>query len=285
MLPLVAVVGLFAYYPALSAFFHSAFEWNPGSGSTFVGADNYRQMLQDAVWWHSFRNLGVIFVFNLVTWIFPLLAAELLITLKSRRWQFAMRTLLIVPMAFPGVVTALIWGFFYDPNTGVFNQVLAAIGLESLQQNWTGSPNSALISLLLVGFPFIGGLPFLVFYSGLNNIPREIFEAAALDGLGRWGRLWRVDLPLIAGQLRVLLFLVVVGTFQYGFVAYVLTQGGPDNATVVPLLWTISQAFTAANWGYAAALSAVLFTVTLAFSAVIALHRRRETGMADGGRM
>lgn len=285
LVPLALVLGVFAYYPAVLGIFRSFYDWNPASESFFIGLDNYTKMLGDAIWWQSFRNLGVIFAFSIVSWIFPLLAAEFLVTLRSQRWQFAIRTLLIVPMAFPGVVTALVWGFLYHPNQGVFNRALEAIGLEALAQNWTGQPSTALLALLMVGFPFIAGLPFLIFYSSLQNIPSEVLEAAQLDGVNRWRRFWLIDLPLMAGQVRILVFLAVVGTLQYGFVAFVLTSGGPDNATTVPVLRMIGVAFAGGDWGYAAALSTVLFAITLALSLVVIFLRRRETATTDGGSM
>ena len=285
LLPLIAVLGAFAYFPALSSIFWSFFNWVPAGVSTFLGGANYARMMSDGTWWRSFGNLGIIFVFNLASWILPLLAAELLVTLKSDRWQYVIRTLLIIPMAFPGVVTALIWGFFYDPNAGLFNQFLRAIGLKAFEQNWTGSPSTALVALLLVGFPFIAGLPFLIFYSSLQNIPKEVLEAAQLDGVGRWARLWRIDLPLMVSQIRILFFLVVVATLQYGFVAFVLTSGGPDNATMVPVLYIINQAFSAGDWGYAATLSTTLFAITLALSLFSLFIGRRSAGANDGGEM
>jgi raffinose/stachyose/melibiose transport system permease protein len=285
LLPLALIIGYFAYYPALSAIFWSLFNWQPAGVSTFIGFGNYITMFSDGIWWSSFRNLGYIFVFGVVSWIFPLFAAELLISLRSARWQFAMRTLLIIPMAFPGVVTALVWGFFYSPNDGVINQTLKAIGLGALAQNWTGQSSTALLSLLFVGFPFIAGLPFLIFYSSLQNIPAEVLEAAQLDGVGRLARFWQIDLPLMASQVRILLFLAIVSTLQYGFVAYVLTGGGPDNATMVPILRIINVAFQGGDWGSSAALSTTLFVITIAISAVVMSARRRESATTDGGAM
>ncbi|WP_022884772.1 carbohydrate ABC transporter permease [Glaciibacter superstes] len=285
LLPLAVFIGYFAYYPAVSAIFWSFFHWQPAAESTFLGFGNYITMFSDQIWWSSFRNLGLIFLFAVVSWVFPLLAAELLISLRSARWQFTMRTLLIVPMAFPGVVTALVWGFFYSPNDGVINQTLKALGLEALAQNWTGQESTALLSLLFVGFPFIAGLPFLIFYSSLQNIPTEVLEAAQLDGVGRFARFWQIDLPLMASQVRILLFLAVVGTLQYGFVAYILTAGGPDNATMVPILRMINVAFQGGDWGYSAALSTTLFLITIIISAVVVLARKRGSSTADGGAM
>lgn len=277
LLPLALVLGLFAYYPSLSGIFFSFWDWNPGFTSTFTGVDNYVKMLGDSLWWAAFGNLGIIFVFTLATWILPLLASELLISLRSERAQFVYRTLLIAPMAFPGVVTALVWSFLYQPNDGVINQFLRQVGLESLAQNWLGNPQIALLALLFIGFPFIAGLPFLLFYSALRNIPPEIFEAARMDGASRFRRFWTIDLPLMARQTKILLILVIIDTLQYGFIAYVLTRGGPDNATMVPVIRMLNQAFEGGDWGYAAALSTTLFVLTVVLSVIVALVRRRDS--------
>ena len=285
LFPLFAVLGVFSYYPAAAGMFWSFFDWQPAAQSTYSGLANYSTMLGDSLWWQSFRNLGIIFVFGVVSWVIPLVAAELVVSLRSERAQFLFRTLLIVPMAFPGVVTALIWSFMYDPNAGFFNSFLRAVGLGALAHNWTGDPSTALLALLFVGFPFIAGLPFLIFYSSLSNIPNEVRDAAQIDGVGRIGRIWRIDIPLMASQVRVLFFLAVVGTLQYGFVAYLVTAGGPDNATSVPVLRMIGVAFTGGDWGYAAALSTTLFLITLVVSGAVVVARRRDGGTADGGEM
>ncbi|MFC7620354.1 carbohydrate ABC transporter permease [Microlunatus sp. GCM10028923] len=279
LLPTFAVLGLLQYYPAISGVVHSFFDWRPGFSSPFVGLENYRTMISDDIWWRSFRNLGVIFVASVtVMWVFPLLAAELVISLRSERLQFLFRTLLIAPLAFPGVVTALVWSFIYDPNNGVLNRALQAIGLESLVQNWVGDPRTALGSLLMMGFPWIASLPFLIFLTTLQNIPKEVFEAAALDGASRLRRIVAIDLPLLASQIRLLFFLATISVLQYGFAAYLVTGGGPDNATQVPVLRMIGVAFQGNDWGYATTLSTALFLITLILSGVVMAVRRKDSG-------
>jgi raffinose/stachyose/melibiose transport system permease protein len=277
VVPVLLIIGVFQYYPALNGIFRSFFAWNPAGDSQFVGVQNYVRMMSDTAWWLSFRNLGVIFGFGVASWSIPLLAAELVVSLRSARAQFVFRTLLILPMAFPGVVTALIWSFIYHPNDGVLNRILGDVGLGNLAQNWTGNPALALGALLFIGFPFIAGLPFLIFYSSLSNIPPEIFEAAQLDGVGRVRRFWTIDLPLMASQVRLLLFLAVVATLQYGFVAYIVTKGGPDNATAVPVLQMLNEAFQGGDWGYAATLSTTLFAITLVFSVIVVFARKKNS--------
>ncbi|MCX4843876.1 sugar ABC transporter permease [Streptomyces sp. NBC_00257] len=281
LLPTFALLGVLAYYPAVSGVYHSFFDWRPGFDSPFVGFDNYRTMFADDLWWDSFKNLGYIFVVSVtVMWVLPLLAAELVISLRSERLQFVFRTLLIAPLAFPGVVTVLVWSFVFDPNDGMLNQGLSAIGLGSLAHNWVGDPSTALASLLLIGFPWVASLPFLVFLTALQNIPKEVYEAASLDGCGRLRRVLTIDLPLMASQIKLLFFLATISVLQFGFAAYLVTGGGPDNATQVPVLRMLGVAFEGSDWGYAATLSTTLFVITALFSGVLVLIRKKENSDA-----
>jgi len=285
LLPTLALLGLFAYYPAFSGIFHSLFDWRPGFDSPFVGIDNYLALANDRLWWQSFRNLGLIFIFTVtVGWILPLLAAELLITLRGSRSPVIYRALLVAPMAFPAVVTVLLWQAIYHPNQGLLNEILGSIGLGDFARNWLGTPDSALLALLFIGFPFVAGLPFLVFLSVLQNIPTEIFEAAELDGAGRLRRLISIDLPLMASQLKLLIFLATISVLQYGFAAFLATGGGPDNATLVPVLRMLNVAFQGSDWGIAAAMATVLFTIALILSIVIVMSGPKNTKGADDER-
>ena len=273
MLPTLVVIGLFAYYPAITGMVFSFFHWRPGYESDFLGLANYERMLTDRIWWTSFLNLLVIFVFGIATWVVPFLAAELVISLSGERLRFVFRALLVAPIAFPQMVTFLIWGFFYDPSRGVINGFLRGVGLPDLAHNWLGDPGTALLALMFIGFPWIAGLPFLIFLTGLQNIPQEIFDAAALDGVGRFRRVFAIDVPIIGRQIALLGFIAVIATLQYGMAAYVLTGGGPDNSTQVPILRMLAAAFNGGDWGYAATLSTTLFLVIATIGLLVVASR------------
>jgi raffinose/stachyose/melibiose transport system permease protein len=277
LLPTLGLLAFFSYYPDISGLVHSLTNWEPGFSSPFVGLANYRAMLHDSLWWQSWEHIGIIFLVAVTAmWAIPLLAAELLITLSRPRWRFFFRALLIVPLAFSPVIQVLTWEFIYDPNVGVLNHFLTSVGLDGLAKNWLGDPNTALAALLFINFPWVAGLPFLIFSSGLQNIPSEIFDAASIDGAGRWKRFLVIDLPLLLRQIKLLFFLAVVFVLQYGFAAYIATQGGPNNATTVPVLRMLSVAFDADEWGYAAALSTTLLVVMMLMSAATLLVGRRR---------
>ncbi|GCE21864.1 carbohydrate ABC transporter permease [Dictyobacter kobayashii] len=276
LLPLFAVLGLFSYYPALSGLYHAFFDWRPGFDSPFIGFQNFAALPSDSVFIHSFTNIIQFFIFGVtLAWIVPLFAAELVLAHSSKRWQFIFRTLLIVPIAFPMVVVFYLWGFMYEPNIGMINTMLHAIGLSSLERNWLGDPNIALYSLMFLGFPWIASTPFLLFLAGLQSIPTEIFDAASIDGASWFTRIIRIDIPLISGQFRLLFVLAIINYVQFAIPMALLTNGGPAYSTMTPALYMINQAFYDGNWGYAAALSSVLFIITALFS-VISLRTRKQ---------
>ncbi|WP_283137925.1 carbohydrate ABC transporter permease [Rhizohabitans arisaemae] len=281
LLPTFVLLAVFSYYPAINGIVRSFFDWHPGGESPFVWLENYGRMLTDDLWWGSFRNLGFIFVWSVtMMWVFPLIAAELLVMLSTQRLRFVFRTLLLVPLAFPAVVNVLLWSFIYNPRDGMLNTFLREVGLGFLAHNWVGDPDTALVALLFVQFPWVASLPFLVFSSALEDIPKEVFEAAELDGAGRLRRFWHIDLPLMTQQFKLLLVLSIIGTLQYGLQAALVTGGGPDDATQVPVLKMISAAFNANEWGYAATLSTTLFLLTLAISGIALVMTKR--GARDG---
>ena len=277
LLPLFAILLLFSYYPAINGLSKSFFDWKFFETSPFIGLENYRKMFADSVWWESFGHISLVLLAGVtVMWLFPLLAVEMLISLRNPRIQYALRTALLFPLAFPIIVTIYMWGFIYNPNQGILNVALKQLGLESLAQNWLGDPKTALWALILINFPWIASLPFFVFLTGLQNIGSEIFEAAALDGASRFKRFFLIDLPLLRRQFRLLFILAVINILQFGITAQALTEGGPDNATMFPIIRILNVAFRGGDWGYAAALSTTLFVVTFLISTFIFIVSRGE---------
>lgn len=277
LLPLTLLLGIFSYYPVTNGLTKSFFDWQFFAESKFVGLTNYRRMFADQAWWNSFFHIVIVFIVaTTVMWLLPLIAVEMLISVRNPRTQYILRTALLFPLAFPIIVTIYLWGFIYNPNRGLLNSTLSAIGMKSLEQNWLGAPHTALGSLLFIGFPWIASLPFFVFLTGLQDIGTEVFEAAALDGCSRFKRSLLIDIPLLGKQFRLLFFLATISVLQFGMTAYVLTSGGPDNATDFPILRILGTAFNAGDWGYAATLSTFLFLLTFAISIFILAVNRRE---------
>ncbi len=279
LFPTLALIGIFAYWPTINGVIQSFYNSTATETNIFVGLDNYRQLMSDTVYWNAFLTSLKYTIFGItIGWVLPFITVQLLVSLSSRRWQYILRTALILPMAFPATVFGFVWQFLYDPRAGVFNAFLDAIGLGRLQQNWLGDPSTALGSLMMIGFPitFIGsgligggGLPFLLMLSGIQNIPSEIMEAAEIDGCGRFRRVFAIDLPLLGSQFSLLFLMALIGFTQAGSITLLLvTNGGPAYATMTPIVWMIQTGVSVGNFGYGAAMGEVLFVSSVTLSAL-----------------
>ncbi len=266
LIPTVGLLLVFNYYPAFSGLFHSFTKWNPGLPTRWVGLANFEAVLNN-----QFLRQGVINAFILIvtgyikTLTMPLLVAELLFHLRSSRVQYWLRSLFIFPIIVPGVAIILIWRNIFDPNIGLLNNVLAAFGLMNMRtpQAWLGDPQTAIWSIVFIGFPWVGAFALLLYYGGLISIPTELFDAAKVDGASGWRRFWMIDLPLLMGQIKLLLVLGFIGGMQEFSIVFLTTEGGPYNATYTPALELYYQAMRFNNFGLASAIGTVLFLVIM----------------------
>lgn len=282
VLPSLALVLTFAYYPAASAVYHSFFDWSGGDTKQLIGFDNFVRASHDQVLWSAFKTVIILIIFNLFKMIPSILLAVLIHRLKSEVWQYGYRVLLVVPMIVPGLVTLFIWKFFFDPNLGVLNHVLDFTGIKHLLVSldhlfhwgvffdnvpigWLAQPELILPSLFIWGFPWIGAVGVLIYLAGLQSIGQEVYEAAELDGIGPLGKFFYIELPLILSQVRLSLTLLIIGTLQgYGLQLLLLTDtGGPGGRGMTPGLWMYNRAFIAGEFGYACAIGMILFVFIL----------------------
>lgn len=280
--PSLLLVCIFSYFPAFSAVYNSFFEWAGGNAKQFVGLGNFKRAFGDEVLWGSFKTVSILIIFNLFKMIPSIMMAVLIHRLKSDRWQYLYRVLLVVPMIVPGLVTLFIWKFFLDPNLGVLNNLLDVSGLKSvlvwLDQlfgwglffsnapiGWLSQPSLILPALFIWGFPWIGAVGVLIYLSGLQSIGQEIYEAAELDGVGPLNKFIYIELPLILTQVRLSLVLLVIGTLQgYGLQLLLLGEsGGAGGRGMVPGLWMYNKAFVAGEFGYACSIGMILFAFIL----------------------
>ena len=264
LLPIFLSLAVFVYYPPLSALYHAFFNWDPTGKSTFVGFSNFQAMPQDSILMNSVWNLVRMLVFAvIVTVSVPLIVAEMIFSLRSASAQYLYRVLFLIPVVVPLIVIVLLWKFIYDPNIGLLNDLLAVMGLGGLQHAWLGEVDTALYSVMFLGFPWVTGTSVLIYMAGLMAIPSEVMEAGALDGATGLRRIWHIDLPLLLGQVKLFIVLGIINGVQQFQIQYVLTQGGPAWATEVPGLRMYQAAFNDGNLGYASAIGLVLFVVVL----------------------
>lgn len=280
--PSLVLVGTFAYFPAVSAIYHSFYEWQGGDTKLLVGWQNFRRAIHDPVLQGAFVTVAALMAFNLVKMIPSILLAVLIHRVRSDRWQYFYRVLLVVPMIVPTLVTLFLWKFFFDPHLGLLNHVLHVTGGKDLLVwldgvfgwnvffpdspiGWLAQPELILPALFIWGFPWIGSVGVLIYLAGLQSISREVYEAAELDGVGPIGKFFHIELPLILTQVRLSLVLLIIGTLQsYGLQLLLLGEaGGAGGRGMVPGLWMYNRAFIAGEFGYACAIGIILFAFIL----------------------
>lgn len=269
LFPTFMLLGAFNYFPALSGLYHAFTEWEPGAPAVFNGLDNFRMMMDDQVFIGGIGNMFILMIAGLVkATLVPFIAAEMILFLVSDRLRYWVRTLFLLPMVVPAMVGILIWKFIYDPNMGLLNQALKAIGLGHWQHSWLGEPNLALPSIIFMGFPWIGALGLLIFMAGLMAIPSSVYESFRMESESILRRIWEIDLPLVRGQFRLLVIITFIGALQDFQSVLILTDGGPGLATNVPALRMYHVAFRFSHYGYGAALGFVLFLVVLGITII-----------------
>ncbi|WP_084557525.1 carbohydrate ABC transporter permease [Hamadaea tsunoensis] len=266
--------ALFSWYPLVKGIILSFQQDNFVTDPEWVGLDNYRAVLDDPLfltaWKNTFEFTGLALLFGFAV---PFVIA--LVVNEFRHAKGFFRFAVYLPVMLPPIVSVLLWRFFYDPGSGLFNAVLSGVGLPT--SDWTQSPKMAMISLVLVAtWANMGGAT-IMYLAGLATIPGELYEAAELDGASVWQRIRHVTLPQMRFVLLILLLLQVIATMQVFIEPYQLTgTTNPDTITVMILIYR--YAFTVNNdFGMAAAMSVLLFVVLAAFSALyVRLTRKAD---------
>lgn len=274
--PCFILLFSFSYYPIVAALGYSFADWSGAGQARWIGLGNFIELVHDPVIRESLANMAIMTLCGILIGVTaPLFAAELIFHLRSPRWQYWYRVLFVVPMVVPGVVTLLVWGLLYDYNLGLFNRALTALGLPAVA--WLSDPHLALYSLIFIGFPFVGGLGLLIYYAGLQNIPPSVLESAAIDGATGWTRFWHFDLPLVTGQIKLMVVLSVIGSIQGFQTQLILSGGGPGYSTMVPGLHMYQNAMQFDRMGYACAIGTALFALILALTYLNMKYLRSST--------
>jgi raffinose/stachyose/melibiose transport system permease protein len=241
----------------------------------FVGLANYTRALRDDLYLLTYQHTAI---YILLTVFLEVLVGLVLAGLVAsvRRGGAALRVAFFVPVMLPMVVIAVLWSSVYNPDFGVLNSVLGAVGLDSWQHIWLGDEKIALVAVSVVSGWVYCGFYMAIFYAAFQRVPREVLEAARLDGGGEWTLFWRIKVPMIRSFLEVALLLVVTGGFQGFDLFYVLTNGGPYNSTEVVTTYLVKVVFNDAEVGYGSALAVLMTIVVGAVGLVYTRVRRRS---------
>lgn len=271
---LVGVLG-FLLAPVVIVLVVSLFDWKLLSTPEFVGFANYRKLFADSDVWHSLLvTLYYVVICVPGTTILSLLLA-LLVDRKLRGMKY-FRALLVIPWMATPVALGLVWSWIFDPGRGALNQFLGLFGIDG--PAWLSSPVLAMPSVAAVHIWQFAGYNMLFFLAGLQNIPRSLREASALDGASPVAHFFTITLPLLRPTMLFVLITNVIGSFQAFDTVFVMTEGGPGDSTEVATYLIYDEAFRKFDFGYASTISVLLFAVVLvATIGQFAYFERRTT--------
>lgn len=260
----VICFALFSWYPTVRAFLLAFQHTNFVGTSHWVGLTNFRRLFADpefvAAWRNTFEFTGIALLLGFGV---PFVLAVVLNEMRHLKSLF--RLLVYLPVMIPPAVVALLWKWFYDPGNGLFNEALTFLHLPT--SAWTNATSTAIVSLVLVStWANLGGTT-LIYLAALQNIPSDLYEAAELDGANIFQRVRHVTVPQTRYVMLMLLLLQIVATMQEFTTPYIMTGGGPQDATITVLYLIYKYAFVYFDYGAACALSIMLFVFLGIFSA------------------
>jgi raffinose/stachyose/melibiose transport system permease protein len=260
--PAAILFGFAVLLPMVLTVGYSFTDWNGFGPMTFVGLDNYARAAGDAVFRGSFVHVLIYIAATLVLEVtVGLLLAGLVSAWRGGLW---FRVAIFTPVMLPMVVVAILWSFVYNPDFGLVNAGLAAVGLEELQRVWLGDTSTALLAVSVVSGWVFAGFYMMIFYAAFRQVPSEVLEAARMDGAGEWALFRRIKVPMIRNAVGVAVLLCVTGGFQGFDLFFVLTNGGPYGATEIPTTYLVKTVFRNGDVGYGSAMAVVLTVIVLA---------------------
>lgn len=264
--PWLVGFGLFILGPLVASLGFSFTRWDLLSPPVPVGLRNYARMVEDRLFWQS---LGVTVRYTLMyvpTELIGGLCLALLMNQLSVKGIRAVRTIYYLPSVISGVAFVVVWMWLFHPEAGLINATLAIFGIQG--PRWLADPDTALTALWMMSFWGLGRTA-IIYLAGLKGIPKELYEAAAMDGAGAWRSFTAVTLPMLTPTIFFNLVLSIIATFQTFTSAFVATNGGPLDSTLFYVLYLYRKAFQEFQMGYASALAWVLFLIVLALTMLV----------------
>ncbi|MGG0720190.1 sugar ABC transporter permease [Robertmurraya massiliosenegalensis] len=278
LLPTFTVFCIFTVYPMIGGLYYSFFDWSGiSSVKEFIGLNNYKRLFSDAVISKAiFNDYFFVFVKVIGIMILSLFFAVALTQLRIKEAPFY-RIVFFFPNIMSVVVIGILWQFIYDPNIGIVNGFLKAIGLEDWARPWLGDFQFALPSIAVPAIWAGIGLFMLLLIGGITSIPKTLFEAAEIDGASEWQQFWKITVPLIWPQIKTSIIYIVITSLNGSFVlVQVMTGGGPGMATEVLGSYLYQRAFEDFKFGYGAAIGVLILILSLLTVLVLQFVLKKE---------
>ncbi|MFF7209447.1 carbohydrate ABC transporter permease [Streptomyces sp. NPDC008238] len=253
--------------------YFSLTHWQGVGSPTWAGLENYQELMKDSRFWESFRHsVAMVLAMAVIPTAVGLVVAAALFDFIGKHFgsklASVLRACFYLPQVLPITVAGIVWSWILAPENGSLNELLKAVGLGSLQQDWLGDPKFALYSVMAVMVWVQLGFPVVIFMAGLQRVDPSLYEAAELDGTNWWQRFWHVTLPQIRPEIYVVMLWCTIAALKVFGAVYVLTKGGPADATIVPSYFSFSTFFEKTDVGYGSAIATVLTLIILALTTV-----------------
>ena len=277
-----AVLGFLIWIagPMLFSAWVSLTTWDLLSPPVFVGLSNYQALFKDPLFWQSLKVTAIYTLISVPLFQALAFAVALLINVRVRGIAI-FRTIYYLPSIVPVVANAMLWAWVFNSDFGLLNAALRAVGLPKIL--WLQDPAFALPALITMSLWGVGGA-MLIYLAGLQGVPQQLYEAAEIDGASLWRRFVHVTLPMMSPVLFFNFLMGLIGALQTFTQGYIMTNGGPQNATLFYALYLYRRAFTDFRMGYASALAWVLFAIVLAISILVFRSFGRQVYYEDEGR-
>jgi multiple sugar transport system permease protein len=262
--PAIIILSLFFFLPVIAGFALSVTDFDLYTlgdvhNLRFVALRNYRELVGNPVFWTAFGNTMYFALVGGPLTVAVSLFAALLVNAKLTRWKALFRTIYFAPVVTTLVAVAVVFRYLYHPRFGIINMALGALHLP--QPDWLGDPHFAMPAIILLAVWKGFGYTMIIFITGLQTIPEELYEAARLDGAGAWGQFRHVTLPMLGPTFLFVGVVVAIGQLQIFAEPYVMTAGGPLNKTLTLVMMMYQQGFKFWRMGYAAAVAFIVFLV------------------------
>ncbi|RLD18977.1 MAG: sugar ABC transporter permease [Caldiserica bacterium] len=268
IIPAVLLFSVFSIYPIFKILQLSLLKWDGISlYPKFVGLKNFIEVIKDKIWWKSFLNAGIITLLALTVQNALALVLAIIVDKDIRAGEIY-RVIFYIPPVLSGIVVGLIWNWIYNYDYGFLNHFLEVIGLGGLKRAWLSDPKLALFSVAVVHMWKGFGWGFIIFLAGLQTIPRNLYEAAQIDGATPWKTFLHVVVPMMRPVFFLVSILTILGTMQIYDIIVATTGGGPGYATEVPITRILSSMLGSSRFGYACAEGLIFGVVLLAVSLI-----------------
>lgn len=281
LLPTLAVYIVYIIVPIFVAIFYSLTKYSGIGKPKFVGFKNYERLFSDPNFSVALKNTIILFVVAFVLLLFCSFLLALLLDSKLKGSTIA-KSMIFSPAIIAPIIVGIIWWFIFDPQIGFLNSLLTRVGNESWRTMWIGDGTLAPYSIAFIYFWQQLGFITTIFFAGLQMIPNELFEAAAIDGANRFKKVIHITIPMLKETIQIVVILIITGCFKVFEIVLQLTNGGPNHLSEVLVTYTYLTTFKAGQYGYGMSMAVVTFLIAIMLSiGYILIPKGRKTAEGD----